>query len=226
MAFLNTILNIIFPANCVSCGKTGTDLCLKCLENSPSAERENPQWIFSLFDYRHPPIKKSIWLLKYKGKKIIADIFAEILYGRIMEELSDLSIMENFHNVILIPIPLASKRKSERGFNQAELICKKLIKIDKLAQNKFLSNGNNNFKLEKNVLIKPKDTEHQARIENRTMRLKNIVGSFSVKNLEKIENRNIILIDDVTTTGATLNEARKVLKQAGARKIIAFTIAH
>ena len=82
------------------------------------------------------------------------------------------------------------------------------------------------FSFLNNVLIKPQETEHQARIHNRSARLKNIVGSFSVKNEELIKNKNIILIDDITTTGATLTEAKKVLKHAGARKIIAFTVAH
>ena len=123
--------------------------------------------------------------------------------------------MENFRDPVIIPIPLAKKRMHERGFNQSLLISKKISK---------LSSGN--LILEKDVLIKPKDTEHQARIENRNERLKNIVGSFRVINEEKIKNRNIILIDDVTTTGATLGEAKKVLKQAGARKVIAFTVAH
>ena len=76
-------------------------------------------------------------------------------------------------------------------------------------------------------IIKKKQEDYsKIQIENRNKRLKNIIGSFLVKNQELIKNRNIILIDDVTTTGATLSEAKKVLKQAGARKIIAFTIAH
>ena len=181
----------------------------------PEAERECAKWIFPLYDYRHPLVKKSIWLLKYKNKRNVAEIFAESLYGRILEELADLSRMENFRDPVIIPIPLAKKRMHERGFNQSLLISKKISK---------LSSGN--LILEKDVLIKPKDTEHQARIENRNERLKNIVGSFRVINEEKIKNRNIILIDDVTTTGATLGEAKKVLKQAGARKVIAFTVAH
>ncbi|MFZ2204969.1 MAG: ComF family protein [Minisyncoccia bacterium] len=219
MIFFNTLLNIIFPVNCISCGKSGEDLCFKCLKESPEAERETTKWIFPLYDYRHPPIKKAIWLLKYKGKFRLANIFAEVLYGRIIEELSDLFVMENFRKPILIPIPLAPKRKRERGFNQTELICNKLIKIDK-------NNTDKNFELENNVLVKLKDTKHQAKIENRNERLKNIIDSFSIKNPEKIKGRNIILIDDVTTTGATLNEARKILKQNGAKKIIAFAVAH
>jgi len=217
---LNGILNIVFPVKCVSCGKNGKDFCLKCLSDAPLAERETAKWIFPLYDYRHPSIKKALQLFKYNGKKRLANIFAEILYGKIIEELSELSVMENFTNAILIPIPLSAKRYRERGFNQAELICKELIKLDK----------EKNFSLENNILIKPRETEHQARIHNRTERLKNIIGSFSIKNekenISKIKGRNIILIDDITTTGATLNEAKKTLKQAGARKVIAFTVAH
>ena len=216
MSFLGTILDIIFPVNCVSCKKSGQFLCSDCLISSKEAERESPDWVFPMYDYRYPPIRKAIWLLKYKGKKEIANIFAKILHFRILEELADLSQIENFREPILIPIPLSSKRQRERGFNQALLICENLVKIDQ----------EQNFKLESNVLVKTKNTEHQADISNRSNRLKNLIGSFSVKNEKLVKGRNVILIDDVTTTGATLNEARKVLKQAGTNKIIAFTIAH
>src|SRR3989338_4195783 len=217
--FLDTILNVIFPVYCVLCGKEGSDLCLECLSDSPPALRESADWIFPLFDYRHPPIKKSLWFLKYKNKKRLADIFAEVMYGKIIEELSELSVMKNFQNPVLIPIPLSSKRYRERGYNQAELICKKLIEIEE-------KNAFNNFKLEKNVLIKIKETEHQVNIKDRRDRLKNLSDSFSVKNPEIIKNKNIILIDDVLTTGATLTEAKKILKSFGAKKVIAFTVAH
>lgn len=216
MRFFNTILDLIFPVNCVSCGVRGVNLCVSCLGNFPPAERESARWVFPLFDYRHPPLKKVLWLIKYKGKKSLLGIFSEILHGRILEELSDLSVMENFHESILIPIPLSKKRLRERGYNQAELLCKRLVELDE----------NKNFKLENNILRKPKETEHQAHIKDRRDRLKNLIGSFAVVNEELIQKRNIILIDDITTTGATLSEAKKVLKEAGARKVIAFTIAH
>ena len=73
MRFLNTILNsllnVIFPVKCVACGETGPELCLACLSEVPPAERESATWIFPIYDYRHPGIKKSLWFLKYKGKK-------------------------------------------------------------------------------------------------------------------------------------------------------------
>ena len=223
MGFLNTILDIVFPVKCIACGKNGVDLCLSCLSEAPGAERESAKWIFPLYDYRHPTIKKSLWLLKYKGKKRLANIFAEIIYDKILEELSDLSMLENFVEPILIPIPLSRKRLRERGYNQAQLICEELIKINNLRHGV-------DVQLENNILIKIKETEHQARIKDRHARLKNIIGSFAIKNTEenvrKIKSKNIILIDDVLTTGATLSEAKKTLKQWGARKVIAFTVAH
>ena len=226
--FLDTILNVIFPVYCVLCGKEGSDLCLESLSDSPPALRESADWIFPLFDYRHPPIKKSLWFLKYKNKKRLADIFAEVMYGKIIEELSELSVMKNFQNPVLIPIPLSLKRYRERGYNQAELICEELVKLD---SNSNLRYGvdvktKRNFYLEKNVLIKIKETEHQVNIKDRRDRLKNLSDSFSVKNPEIIKGKNIILIDDVLTTGATLTEAKKILKSFGAKKVIAFTVAH
>lgn len=216
MLILDTILEFIFPVNCISCNTKGVYLCSRCLSSSPEAERETEKWIFPLYDYRHPPIKKSIWFLKYKGKTSLARVFAGELHSRILEELSDRIIVENFNNPVLIPIPLSSKRLRERGFNQAEIICDEIMRID----------GANNLQLMKNVLTRKADKIHQAKIKDRKHRLENIIDCFNISNEEPIKGRNIVLIDDVTTTGATLKEARKTLRDAGAKKIIAFTIAH
>lgn len=216
MELLNAILDIVFPEYCIACKEKGSTLCLECLSKCGESERDCAKWIFPLYDYRQPLIKKSIWFLKYKNIKGLARIFAEAMYSRILEELADLILLENFREPLLMPIPLSKKRLRERGFNQAQLICQELVKIDE----------NKNFKLEKDFLIRIKDGTHQAKIENRKDRLKNILGSFAILNPEKVRGKNIILIDDVTTTGGTLAEARKILKNAGAKKIIAFTIAH
>jgi len=235
MRFFNTILDIIFPKKCLSCGQTGTDLCLACLLESPPSENENANWIFSVYNYHHPPVKKALWLFKYNNKKRLANIFAEVIYEKILEELSELSVLENFREPLLIPIPLSAQRKRERGYNQAQLICEEIIHLTssplyfkKMERGGSLARRGEVLTLANDILIKTKETEHQARIKDRNTRLKNIIGSFAVKETEKnkIKNRNIILIDDITTTGATLTEAKKVLKLAGARKIIAFTVAH
>ncbi len=216
MLFINNLLDIIFPPKCIVCKKNGSYLCSRCLSLCKEAERECPKWVYPIFDYRNPAIKKAIWLIKYKGRKKLVEVFAEILYGGIIEELSELKLMENFTEPLLIPIPISRKRQKERGFNQTEILCREILRIDR----------NGYLFFENNILVKTKETEHQARIKNKNERLKNLLGTFEVRNESLIQNRNIILIDDVTTTGATLSEARKTLRSAGANKIIAFTIAH
>ena len=112
MRLWDTILDLIFGAKCVACSVPGRELCIKCLMETSGAERETEKWIFPLYDYRSPPIKKALWFLKYKGKKRLAHVFAEAMYGRILEELADFSLMENFQDPILIPVPLSKKKIS------------------------------------------------------------------------------------------------------------------
>lgn len=219
MGFLDTILSTIFPEKCLGCGQRGVSFCKKCLESCSVALRESARWIFPCYDYRHPYIKKSLWLFKYKGRRRLASVFADALYDKMLEELSDLSTMENFHNPLLVPIPLSRKRLRERGYNQAELVCAEILKINDSRQGLKM-------KLETKILSKSKDTEHQARIKDRRKRIENMRGTFMVTDQKSVRGKNIILVDDILTTGATLSDARRALRAAGARKVIAFTIAH
>lgn len=216
MKILKTILDIVFPLYCINCNTKGKSLCDKCLRQANLNEKEVAPFIYPLYDFRDPVIRKAIWSLKYKNKKDVANIFAENLYDLIIEELSELETLENFHNAILIPIPLSKTREKERGYNQTLLLAQALVNLDK----------NQNFILNSNILIKSKETLHQARLKNKKERLENLVGTFKVINPENIKGRNIILIDDVVTTGATLAEAKKELRKNGAKKIVAFSIAH
>lgn len=216
MSVLDTVLDVLFPSRCLHCRRPGADFCLDCLASSRPAERECAVWIYPLYDYRDPKVRGAVWSLKYGRKKRIARVFAEALYKRMLEELADLGPLQNFREPVLVPIPLARARRRERGFNQAELICRALLRRD----------GGRNFSLDAALLSRIEDGEHQARIRNRSERLRNIVGAFAAPEPDRAAGRNIILIDDVTTTGATLAEARKVLKRAGAKTVIAFTVAH
>jgi competence protein ComFC len=180
--------------------------------------------IQSIFSYRDKIVEQAIWELKYGGNRKIAKLFAVILYDYIIETLSEESLFANFSSPLLIPIPLSKERLKERGWNQTEMLAKELTKLDK----------NNFFTLEAGVLIKKHNTKPQTSL-SKSERIKNLKNCFEIvgknaeetqKNKEKIKNRNIILIDDVTTTGSTFIEAAKTLKLAGAREIRAFTIAH
>ena len=101
-----------------------------------------------------------------------------------------------------------------RGFNQSEIIALKLH-----------SQSPDVFDFNSKGLVRPKETAPQAKIANRELRKKNISGCFEVIQSDVFHNRNIIVIDDITTTGSTLKEAMKVLKKSGARNVYAFTVA-
>src|SRR3989344_1420246 len=214
MSLLSTILNLIFPSSCLACGQEGEYFCEGCLKDLPLAENPEEDFIYSVFNYRDKAVKRAVWLLKYNGKYSIATILARAMSDKIAEELSELEAFENFTEPVVIPIPLSKKRLKERGFNQAEILAEELVKINK------------ELNLVKNVLYKTKETKNQARLRDRSERLKNLKGCFEIKNPELIKSRNIILIDDVSTTGATLVEAKKVLLASGARYVIGLTLAH
>jgi ComF family protein len=115
-------------------------------------------------------------------------------------------------NPLLIPVPLHKIRFNERGFNQAQLIVEGLSEIF-------------NINFDDKILIKKYNPRHQAEIKHKDERSQNVKNNFIVANPSKIKNRTIILIDDICTTGATLNECARVLKNQGAKKIIGFVIA-
>ena len=176
----------------------------------------NGQETVSVVNYKNALVRQTVWSLKFRNNQKIAKLFAEIIYDTIAEELANLKLSANFGNSILTPIPLSRKRLRERGYNQAELITRQMAKLDQ----------NNFFEYQKHLLKKIKDTPPQSRSKNKTERLNNLRGCFKVVNPNLIKNRNIILLDDVVTTGATLAEASQTLRRAGARRIFCVTLAH
>lgn len=115
------------------------------------------------------------------------------------------------HLDFLVPIPLHRSRQREREFNQAESLSQELAK-------EF------NKKVLTNVLIRVKPTKTQTELTFQE-RCQNVKESFSVVKPELIKDTNLLLIDDVLTTGATSSEAAKCLKEAGARKVLLLTLA-
>jgi competence protein ComFC len=203
-------------------------------ENIPRAKNFDLETdkIKAIFNYKTPLCRNAIWEIKYHGNKKLIRDFSLLLYDYLLEELTDLETFANFRQPILIPIPASKNRIKEKGFNQCILIVRELIKIDKER------NGNNFISLE-NFLIKKNDTIHQAKVSNRKARLKNLINTFSVNEkssrgdslaLEGVSlaSKSFIIIDDVITTGATMNEAFRALKKAGINKnkIRGFALAH
>jgi len=170
--------------------------------------------MISCFDYHDALVRQAVWELKYRGNKKIARLLGAALYDELLAFLEEYAPLESFTEPLLIPLPLSKARESERGFNQCELLADVLVELDN-GRNFTRSRG----------LAKIKDTPSQTKSDTRKKRLENLKDCFSAHE-GIIAGRNIILIDDVATTGATLSEARRTLLRAGARKVIAFTVAH
>jgi competence protein ComFC len=168
-----------------------------------------------LFSYQDETIKKSIWFLKYHNKKIIGEKLGKLLYENFLETINEARLYGMGQKIIITPVPISRNRKKHRGYNQSEIIAKGFYLANKEI-----------FELRNDIVIKIKDTTPQAKITNRNKRLKNMVGVFDIKNREIIKNRTIIVIDDVTTTGATINEIIKILQKNKAKKVIGLAIAH
>ncbi len=216
MGVIRTILDILFPVHCIGCRTQDEFICLDCISKFPPAAPNTPSGVTALFSYQHPLVKRSLWMLKYHHKKGLSENLGRALHAAIILEYTDLLQFQNFHNPLLIPAPLSKKRKRQRGFNQSEVLAKNIQSAD----------HDHIFHVETSAVEKIIHTKNQADIHDRRTRLHNLSGVFKVTHPEKITGRNIILIDDVTTTGATLAELKKVLKEAGAKKVIAFTVAH
>jgi len=212
-------LDLFFPQSCLGCKKRGSFLCDTCILKLRRAERETGTHIYACYDYRDPLIKKAVWNLKYYRRVNLGNKLGSILYDALLEEIADIRIFAGANPIYVVPVPLSKEKQKIRGYNQAERIA-----------HGFCDSGNaeaeNVFKLRNDLVIKKINTDPQARITNRTKRLANIKGAFDLKNKESIKGRTIIVIDDVTTTGGTLTEIIKLLKNSGAKKVVGFAVAH
>ena len=117
---------------------------------------------------------------------------------------------------IITPVPLHKRRLRWRGFNQSALLAKHLAD-NLLPQNKI--------SFDENILIRNRYTSPQMKIKDHISRKQNIAGAFSLSPNAEIKNKTVLLVDDIATTGSTLFECAKILKEAGASEVFAIVIA-
>ena len=207
LKILNSLLDILFPIECLVCGTEGPDICQACIIEFKWPKRQHYPWIFSMWNYRDPKVEKIMRHIKNMPNARAAEIIAQIFSERILNRPKDASAW------VFIPIPVGKKRLRTRGYNQAELLAKQLGA-------KF------SFPVVMDVLVKIKNTKKQGMTKSKEERIANAVGSFGINNLETIAYKNIIIVDDITTTGSTLAEAHKTLIDAGAINVMAWTVAN
>lgn len=206
------IIDTIFPKYCVTCGSEGEHLCDNCFQKIMEAPYEgafDSKKIIIAASYKNYYVKETIHFLKYRYIKDLAAPLSDLAIKSLEEKLPNKFL--NSKNIIIIPVPLHPRKLKWRGFNQTELIARRI---------------GDHFKIPVVPgLKKLKSTPSQMEIKERSQRLENLRGAFCCPDTHLIKERDVILLDDVTTTGTTLKECENVLKQAGAKEIRKVAVA-
>jgi len=222
-------LSLLFPKKCIGCRRIGSYICSTCFAFIDSS----PQLIcaecskFAINGLTHPVCRKKYSIdgvfsaVAYKGimKKILyqykfepyvfdlSRTLSEIVYEGLLEY-EPLSYLSK-EKVVLVPIPLSEKKKKTRGYNQSLLLVKNLSELSGYTYS--------------DILIRQKKTLPQYAL-SKEKRRENIKGAFALQDVSYFEN--VLLVDDIMTSGATLSEASYVLKKAGVKKVFGVTVAH
>lgn len=221
----DTVQWLLFTNKCTYCGKLldcGETLCKSCKEELPRIDREKCRFCGAgkdrckcnkhqmRFDgitapfYYEDGISKGITSLKFGGKDFMAHHFVKDMAKAVREDFNGI----DFDYISFVP--MAFLQKISRDYNQSEVLSTKLSKELRLPV--------------KCVLCKSFDngTQHEA---SQNRRKGNVLGVYDVKNEKDVKGKTILLVDDIKTTGATLNECAKVLKIRGAEKVYCVTVA-
>jgi ComF family protein len=196
---------------CVLCGDrlasaqllVGDGRCHSCRDFEPEFARA-----LSFGEYEGG-LRGLIHLLKYDAVLPVASVLGDMLAQTIQELLPSYGDLQP----LLVPVPLHKNKRGDRGFNQAELIARTAAK--RLTQPLELATG---------VLVRQRATISQVGL-TREQRIENVRDAFRVRERERVRGRVVILVDDVMTTGTTLSECARVLKKAGAERVLAATVA-
>ena len=218
-------LNLLFPQFCVGCGKEGAFLCDSCLQSLPRLElpicprcgrsqsneelcRNCREWQADIDGIRAPfrfdgVIRTAVHQLKYRNLRAIAQTLAQLMS----------EYLENnpLSGEVLVPVPLHNKRLRERGYNQSALLAKELGALM-------------NIPVDETSLVREKFVIPQARTTSVEERRANVVGVFACRG-DGVHGKRVLLIDDVATSGATMNACASVLKTAGAVAVCGLALA-
>lgn len=192
-------LPIIGENRCAHCGRKTAlpvDYCLNCKGRLTEIDKS-----VSVFNYEEP-ISRLIKKLKYYNCKYLAEPLSEYLIKAYKES--------GISADAVVFVPMTEKSRKKRRYNQSELLAKAFSRLSGVPV--------------VDALVKTKETERQAKLSAKE-RKDNLINAFRVKSRTAVKDKNIVIIDDVTTTGSTGEAIAGKLKKAGAEKVYLFTVA-
>lgn len=228
----NFLLDILFPTSCLRCRRENFWLCQACMHkiiinteffcpvcqtySTPDGRiclackrKSSLNALVPAANYLDPLVSRAVHLFKYRFAEDLHEPLGNLIVKSLQR--TEIPIPD-----LVIPIPLHPRRLRWRGFNQASLLAKFV------AENLLPLST---IPLNENALIRRRFTKPQMEITQRARRQQNVAGAFQVRCREPIQNKVILLIDDVSTTGSTIFECAEVLKTAGAKEIYAAVVA-
>lgn len=231
-SFFGFFKDLLFPIFCLDCEKEGTVLCQDCRQKlqangeyfCPVCHVKTSQGKPCDFCKSKTFLSSHIAVFPYHEGDTMSKLIHEWKYNWVedceklfqlfFEEFFQIEQRDLFQKIdVIVPVPLHKKRQAERGFNQVEKLA---VMLGKILQ-----------KPVQNILVRKKYTEQQAKL-GKSERQKNVCEAFALaKNIsgDSLQGKNILVVDDVLTTSATLNECAKILKQAGVGEVHGFTLA-
>jgi len=156
-------------------------------------------------------LRELIHLLKYNQVRPAANILGRML----VEAMEDLQPLFSASEILVVPVPLHSRKLRQRGFNQSELIARAALKLKSSAVQ---------YRLIPGLLERQRETKSQIGL-SRHQRRENIRGAFVVAKPLEVKGREVLVVDDVFTTGTTVSECGRILRRAGATKVFVATVA-
>ncbi len=203
MQFAKAILDFLFPPRCEVCKSLGPDVfCPIC--KSKISYLKPSAFVHSVGIYEDP-LSKAIIKFKYKKKTAMSRPLGELM-AKYIKNFVDTSRLDFF-----TPVPLHHKRYHERGFNQSDLLCQELSRhfgIPTLS----------------GLLHRVRETKPQFDLHPKE-RFKNVMGAFAVSGDRYIKGKKLMLVDDIYTTGSTVSECTRVLKESGAEQVHILTLS-
>lgn len=206
------LLESLFPLVCVECGAARELLCIPCRAAIPLIPPVTAD-TYAAHSYKNRAIRRLIWRLKYKDDAAAPAVLADLLRERLSEELAELTL-RGFIKPLVVATPSSGSHWFRNG-RHAERIAEAFTACHEPGTMAYVPRA----------LEKRWRTEPQTKL-NRKERVKNLKNAFVARADHSWLGKNVIIIDDVTTTGATFAEARRALLDAGAKRVICAAVAH
>ena len=221
---LTQLFDFFLPRFCAGCNnKLSTienSICTECLVSIKPADKEKLEYEFDR-NFRTPElISDFISLYIFEKEKALQNVLHNIKYNKkfLVGKFLGEKLAENFKDTfkkwnldLIIPVPLHHLRIADRGFNQSDYIAIGISKVTSIKKD--------------NLIIKRVRFTESQTLLNPLERKLNMENAFKVRNKKKIEQKTILLVDDIITTGATIKECAKVLLLNGAKKVYACSVA-